>query len=222
MTQLAILNGPELSHDRRLRFDPSVEDVKSTLNFLSYADGVISAIVAGPEFIPVDEWMPLIVNTDAEDWRDGEASAAKLLMLHAHDSTIASLKTPAGRYEPIFGGDGERPVTCHWAEGFIDAMSLRKHAWENFRNRYTPELLAYLSALMQTEEIDAELSNMGMQPDLLFDQAVLEMPELVSTLYWARRRAPLGRPISLRDGKTGRNDPCPCGSGKKYKKCCLN
>ncbi|MCI5144097.1 MAG: hypothetical protein D3923_00905 [Candidatus Electrothrix sp. AR3] len=22
--------------------------------------------------------------------------------------------------------------------------------------------------------------------------------------------------------KTGRNDPCPCGSDKKYKKCCLN
>jgi preprotein translocase subunit SecA len=22
--------------------------------------------------------------------------------------------------------------------------------------------------------------------------------------------------------KTGRNDPCPCGSGKKYKKCCLD
>lgn len=20
----------------------------------------------------------------------------------------------------------------------------------------------------------------------------------------------------------GRNDPCPCGSGKKYKKCCMN
>jgi len=22
--------------------------------------------------------------------------------------------------------------------------------------------------------------------------------------------------------KIGRNDPCPCGSGKKYKKCCIN
>lgn len=22
--------------------------------------------------------------------------------------------------------------------------------------------------------------------------------------------------------KVGRNDPCPCRSGKKYKKCCLN
>jgi uncharacterized protein YecA (UPF0149 family) len=21
-------------------------------------------------------------------------------------------------------------------------------------------------------------------------------------------------------GKTGRNDPCPCGSGRKFKKCC--
>ena len=22
--------------------------------------------------------------------------------------------------------------------------------------------------------------------------------------------------------KPGRNDPCPCGSGKKYKRCCMN
>ena len=29
------------------------------------------------------------------------------------------------------------------------------------------------------------------------------------------------RPI-VRDYKIGRNDPCPCGSGLKYKKCCLN
>jgi tetratricopeptide (TPR) repeat protein len=26
----------------------------------------------------------------------------------------------------------------------------------------------------------------------------------------------------LRKEKIGRNDPCPCGSGRKYKKCCLN
>ena len=26
----------------------------------------------------------------------------------------------------------------------------------------------------------------------------------------------------VRETRTGRNDPCPCGSGKKYKKCCLN
>ncbi len=27
------------------------------------------------------------------------------------------------------------------------------------------------------------------------------------------------KPI-IADGEPGRNDPCPCGSGKKYKKCC--
>ena len=32
--------------------------------------------------------------------------------------------------------------------------------------------------------------------------------------------APL-KPV-LTPGKIGRNDPCPCGSGKKFKKCCLN
>jgi len=25
----------------------------------------------------------------------------------------------------------------------------------------------------------------------------------------------------IAENKVGRNDPCPCGSGKKYKKCCL-
>ena len=25
---------------------------------------------------------------------------------------------------------------------------------------------------------------------------------------------------TIRTQKIGRNDPCPCGSGKKYKKCC--
>jgi uncharacterized protein YecA (UPF0149 family) len=29
-------------------------------------------------------------------------------------------------------------------------------------------------------------------------------------------------PIVEHSPKTGRNDPCPCGSGKKYKKCCGN
>ena len=30
-----------------------------------------------------------------------------------------------------------------------------------------------------------------------------------------------GKTVVHRAEKTGRNDPCPCGSGKKFKKCCL-
>jgi len=29
------------------------------------------------------------------------------------------------------------------------------------------------------------------------------------------------KPIVRAGSKIGRNDPCPCGSGKKYKKCCM-
>jgi len=29
------------------------------------------------------------------------------------------------------------------------------------------------------------------------------------------------QPVRNKDKKVGPNDPCPCGSGKKYKKCCL-
>jgi len=40
----------------------------------------------------------------------------------------------------------------------------------------------------------------------------------------AAAQAPQGeqkiKPIKLKTPKVGRNDPCPCGSGKKYKKCC--
>ncbi|MEW6623620.1 MAG: SEC-C metal-binding domain-containing protein [Bacillota bacterium] len=28
------------------------------------------------------------------------------------------------------------------------------------------------------------------------------------------------QPYRRSEPKVGRNDPCPCGSGKKYKKCC--
>jgi hypothetical protein len=36
---------------------------------------------------------------------------------------------------------------------------------------------------------------------------------------WAE--SDLGEPVlEVRTSKIGRNDPCPCGSGKKYKKCC--
>jgi hypothetical protein len=49
-------------------------------------------------------------------------------------------------------------------------------------------------------------------------------PEMANRRAWAAMlersgRGAGSRPLAAR--KVGRNDPCPCGSGKKYKKCCL-
>jgi len=39
-------------------------------------------------------------------------------------------------------------------------------------------------------------------------------------LYVAGQNLESGQGPAARDGKIGRNDPCPCGSGRKLKKCC--
>ncbi len=39
--------------------------------------------------------------------------------------------------------------------------------------------------------------------------------------FYEQRKQP-SQPIVFDSPKVGRNDPCPCGSGKKYKKCCLH
>jgi uncharacterized protein YecA (UPF0149 family) len=38
----------------------------------------------------------------------------------------------------------------------------------------------------------------------------------------AKAQTDAGKPGRPGSKKIGRNDPCPCGSGKKYKHCCLN
>ena len=46
------------------------------------------------------------------------------------------------------------------------------------------------------------------------ENAVSEMEQ------WACFDAPKQPRLAEKKGKVGRNDPCPCGSGKKYKRCC--
>ena len=38
--------------------------------------------------------------------------------------------------------------------------------------------------------------------------------------YFVEGKAMPPRPVTRSGPRAGRNDPCPCGSGKKYKKCC--
>ena len=58
--------------------------------------------------------------------------------------------------------------------------------------------------------------------DALLDAEAALIPRMILILRkLARIRDTAGRsaPTSKRE-KVGRNDPCPCGSGKKYKRCC--
>ncbi|MDO4288557.1 MAG: SEC-C metal-binding domain-containing protein, partial [Eubacterium sp.] len=69
---------------------------------------------------------------------------------------------------------------------------------------------------------DAEGSPFGNGP--VFSSDVPNLPEW-DNIFTAEKRAEITKAYKrsktvVNENKVGRNDPCPCGSGKKYKKCC--
>ncbi|MBL0707421.1 MAG: SEC-C domain-containing protein [Sulfurimonas sp.] len=67
---------------------------------------------------------------------------------------------------------------------------------------------------------------MGLRVERETKKETTEMQNKFDSLYDVINRAIDEETVSLpsvqNEPKLGRNDPCPCGSGKKYKKCCLN
>lgn len=71
--------------------------------------------------------------------------------------------------------------------------------------------------------------NRGFTPNEMAERYGISEKQTLASLSNDQRtfsRAEIGLseyvPIGfILDGKVGRNDPCPCGSGKKYKKCCM-
>ena len=83
---------------------------------------------------------------------------------------------------------------------------------------------------LETMEEDTEV-NLNYDKELLYKNMVEAKAEWLYTLpQWdnlltGERRKELYKEQKLsktvvKGQKIGRNDPCPCGSGKKYKKCC--
>ena len=52
------------------------------------------------------------------------------------------------------------------------------------------------------------------------EYALLDTDENPIPLVEFLRARPPIKQVQRESNKIGRNDPCPCGSGKKYKKCC--
>ncbi len=62
----------------------------------------------------------------------------------------------------------------------------------------------------------------GADPDLVcmkYGIGRTQLDKMMSAYQASRREAAVADCFTA--SKTGRNDPCPCGSGKKYKKCCM-
>jgi preprotein translocase subunit SecA len=88
-------------------------------------------------------------------------------------------------------------------------MGAMKNVGEDYRDKV--EKLQEAVAKVK-EDVEAETSTSDRKE---FDEEAIKKAALAG--YFRRTR-----PVVRDNKKIGRNDPCPCGSGEKYKNCCMD
>jgi len=203
---------------------------------LSEFDGFCAGLIVCPDVIPPSAWLPHVWGDDVAPSFDSPAeyqSALDLVMEH-YNRVARSLMPPSSGYLPVLEVDPVSGETMWelWVEGFERAMALRPDCWEAIVESGDAEAAASVSlmlALHQISEGTTELAEDAIAE--LDEQAPDLIPMLVENLNgWTRSRGsrPPRRSASVANSnaspgghrKVGRNDPCPCGSGRKHKRCC--
>jgi uncharacterized protein len=193
----------------------------STMSF-EMLDGMFTALVIGPAMVLPSEYLPEIWGTDdgaGPVWESIEQGQYFMNLLTKHWNGIAARRNADAPHVPIIleFGDAERGQT--WAKGFVVGIELGQTSWDPmFQDRRAAEIVMSIFALVQD---DPELFADRMTPQMR-DEIVDQLPVILQVIaaYWrdADQRLPYREPV--RSTKVGRNEPCPCGSGKKFKKCC--
>ncbi|SAK47071.1 yecA family protein [Caballeronia catudaia] len=199
---------------------------------LERVDGFFAALICGPELVQLEEWLLAVLGENYARANDDDARNTVLLLIR-HWNTIAdTLEFTLSEetvYLPVLSLDEEDGVAHanEWADGFMDGINMRRESWqelfsdENHAGSLVPVLMLY-------HEDDPD-------PELRTDPKALENREeiiqvMIASLthiyrYFDERRQENARrdaaeSMPRKSDKVGRNEPCPCGSGRKYKHCC--
>jgi uncharacterized protein len=198
---------------------------------VSDLDGFLTGIAIGPETILPSEWLPVIWGGDEPVFDSADEARSVLgTIMGRYNEIIRSLDANPVAYTPIYweGPSGEviAPdlIAADWAEGFVDAMQLRPDAWEPlFKARHGSIMLMPILALCSGHEGASPLEIDPVKDVDLLVEAADQIPASVIAIhaFWKERRGRAATGTSRpQSAKVGRNDPCPCGSGRKHKRCC--
>lgn len=190
-------------------------------------DGFLAGIVVCPEMIMPSRWLPHVWSETANPehapvFDDAkQAQTVTGLIMDHYNSIAESLVTGGGAYQPVFAIDTRNDDVLWemWAEGFGRAMTLDSASWHAIIASGDIEAISALNGLRSLKAI---ASGENKLPSAEQDRLTAEAPDLIPAWVEALSRWRLTRataPIRRSSTKIGRNDPCPCGSGKKYKKC---
>jgi uncharacterized protein len=191
-------------------------------------DGFFAALIAGPETV-----MPSEYNREVFGGEMGETCEFSSLdeardilgLMMRHWNTIASTLYKGEAYVPLLLKD-EHGVTHgnDWANGFMRGMQMRHDGWAELVNdEEHGGCLVPMMMLFHEHDEDPKMRPKPISTEQREEVIAHMAAGLLGAYQYFRSDAGIHSPEPRRNAsKVGRNDPCPCGSGKKYKKCCGN
>lgn len=203
---------------------------------LEALDGFLSALALSPEPVPMEEWTPVVWGGKAPRWADGDERREVQALLEEH-LALATRRVChegdelPGHLAPLLWlpehPDAPQPdeldLGSDWAGGFLEAVALREAAWDAwFTAEPWIDEIAMLLDQLATGEVLAEDPTQPSTPLAHRERVdiVLSVPGMLADLQHHRIDALTPRTPLKREATPERNAPCPCGSGRKYKKCC--
>ncbi|WP_196141032.1 UPF0149 family protein [Aliikangiella sp. G2MR2-5] len=226
------------------------QSVKDVFGSLYHSLGFITAVASAPEKVPAKEWMPqLCLNNEAGmDIEDSELAktlsqgfvkwwhTCDLAFEHSHPLELpAALKLTA---------EGKPEIELvEFSTGYLDAYRWLSGSWQQLlpeENEQASRSVALLNIILakfiDEEKIAREEPELaGQLPNM--QDCLSSMPKLISAVGMlgkdlAQEQSAVHtsndsdsskiEPYINEQKSVGRNDPCICGSGKKFKKCCLH
>ena len=227
MMQMSDLSTPlsDIEFEELDDFLLSVEHDDAVLN-VSEFDGFITAVVSGPETIMPSVWLPEVWGGEenAPVWDSVEDYQRIFgLMIRHMNSTATTLMEDPEEYEPcIFERQVEGVthwIVDEWCHGYMRGIGLYPAGISASPDM--TELLAPIRRFADLEDWDS-LDGKDHGEIRQLQEQIAPAARAIHA-YWLARRTPSGSQSETyvrSEPKVGRNDPCPCGSGKKYKKCC--
>uniref|UniRef100_UPI003F493C24 UPF0149 family protein n=1 Tax=Cupriavidus yeoncheonensis TaxID=1462994 RepID=UPI003F493C24 len=211
----------------------ATSDETMTLDML---DGYLTAIVIGPTTLQTSAWLRGVWGPTEDDLphfetQDQAQHILDLIMRH-YNGIIWSVQGDAEAFEPVFDvvsypDDPQEYVEGEaWAHGFMQGIKLCQEDWQPIMDDANGREWLRPIHLLGADNVAAEEEALTRWPAQR-EELANQIPARIAAIYryWLPHRKTvhdqqLATTIQRKASKIGRNDPCPCGSGKKFKKCC--
>ena len=162
-----------------------------------------------------------LLSIDKEAWK-AELVEEALNLYHSKDALFESIPgTVPDAMRKIEKKILLEEVDRHWMEHLEAMDDLKEYVGLNSYAQRDPVAMYRLESADMFDQMIEDIKDCTVKK-VLSVVPRLSSTERTQTIKVARPNiAPTEKQKPVRAGKkVGRNDPCPCGSGKKYKKCC--